>query len=297
MTGHSPNSGPSSVWMTGERTLADQLRCGGYTPATQFDHEQVPPKIAAHAIAALSRPGDLVLDPDCGAGTVPTEALYADRRAIGLTSNPRWRRVARRNITAARRNGAQRPGTVITGDASLLRDAEATGLAGQVDLVLTGFRMTDRTPTESVPDTDCERLAEGLSFCRPLLRAGGRIVVIIRPVRYGGALLDLPARVLEAGSAVGFVPMQRGIALTARVRGHRVITRAGFAERQAAARACAGGVPVALTAHYDVVIFQAPVFPDSLANNAITGWQPAPATALSGRLLTSEPDPDRKWAT
>lgn len=46
------------------------------------------PQIAARAIATLTRPGDLVLDPYCGSGTTLVESALAGRKAIGIDLNP-----------------------------------------------------------------------------------------------------------------------------------------------------------------------------------------------------------------
>ncbi|MGO1053263.1 TRM11 family SAM-dependent methyltransferase [Crossiella sp. CA198] len=287
----------TSVWFTGERSLADQHRRGGYTPATQTDRDQVPPTVAAHAITTFTQPGDLVLDPDCGAGTVVTEALCAGRWAIGLTVDPRWRRVARMNLTAARRNGARRPGTVLTGTPGLLHDAEATDLAGQVDLVLTSLR--GHRPSAAVDSSGSvsrwRRLTDMLSGCHPLLRPGGYVVVVIQPTRYGGVLLDLPTQVLEAGRAVGLIPVQRGIAVTARVRGHEVFTRVEVTVRRAAEHARAAGTPIALTAHCDVVIFRAHFLPATLLADGVVTELPLATTALRQDGIANA-HPSTRWA-
>lgn len=60
-----------------------------------------PAKLLAHiphlflANNLLSRPGDLVLDPLCGSGTVLLEAQIANRRAYGVDANPLARLIAR----------------------------------------------------------------------------------------------------------------------------------------------------------------------------------------------------------
>lgn len=46
------------------------------------------PAIARVVIAAASRPGDRVLDPFCGSGTVLLEAMLAGRRSVGVDLNP-----------------------------------------------------------------------------------------------------------------------------------------------------------------------------------------------------------------
>lgn len=47
-----------------------------------------PESFAETWIARLTKPGDLVLDPFCGRGTAPFQALLMDRRAIGNDINP-----------------------------------------------------------------------------------------------------------------------------------------------------------------------------------------------------------------
>jgi hypothetical protein len=47
-----------------------------------------PEAFAEQWLAKLSKPGDLVLDPFCGRGTLPFQALLMDRRAIGCDTNP-----------------------------------------------------------------------------------------------------------------------------------------------------------------------------------------------------------------
>jgi site-specific DNA-methyltransferase (adenine-specific) len=47
------------------------------------------PAPLAHAfVSRLSRPGDLVLDPYCGRGTVPLEAAVGNRVGVGIDANP-----------------------------------------------------------------------------------------------------------------------------------------------------------------------------------------------------------------
>ena len=73
------------------RRLASRLS----TPerATHLIHSY-PAKLLMHipyfflANTVLSKPGDLVLDPFCGSGTVLLESLLAEREALGVDSNP-----------------------------------------------------------------------------------------------------------------------------------------------------------------------------------------------------------------
>ena len=47
-----------------------------------------PESFAEHWLARLTRPGDLVLDPFCGRGTTPFQALLMGRRTVGCDTNP-----------------------------------------------------------------------------------------------------------------------------------------------------------------------------------------------------------------
>ncbi len=79
------------------------------------------PLTARRAIEALSRPGDLVLDPFCGSGTVLVEARLAGRGAVGIDANPLAVRLA---VLKARGVGAEDRARLIEG--AKLAAAEAT---------------------------------------------------------------------------------------------------------------------------------------------------------------------------
>ncbi|WP_435583401.1 DNA methyltransferase [Amycolatopsis thermoflava] len=262
--GEEPPMPPLSVWPTGQRDPLAQLRDAGCVPGTETDTERIPPAVAAHAIALYTRPGDLVLDPDCGAGSALVEALRAGRHVLGLTARNRWWTLARANVTAAKTAGAWHDGSVLDARPKVLATVRAAGLIGRVGLVLTTLRTapTDPKNQASGPDRDpvesaLADLATTLLYCEPLLRAGGHVVVIARPLRHpDGSLVDLTTPLITAATAAGLAPVERCIALTARLRGSRLVTRASLAERRAAARARAAGAPTALTAHHEVLVFQ-----------------------------------------
>jgi DNA modification methylase len=68
------------------------------------------PVTAARLLAAVSAPGDTVLDPFCGSGTVVVEAVIAGRRALGTDLNPLAVMLARLKSSAM--TDAQRAGLV-----------------------------------------------------------------------------------------------------------------------------------------------------------------------------------------
>lgn len=57
------------------------------------------PSIARGAIEAWSRPGELVVDPFCGSGTVLVEAMGAGRAAVGVDASPLGIAIAQTRIT------------------------------------------------------------------------------------------------------------------------------------------------------------------------------------------------------
>jgi hypothetical protein len=256
-----------SVWPTGQLDSHAQLAEGCYVPETAQDTGRMPPAIAAHAITTYTRPGDTVLDPDCGAGTVLIEALRSGRHAVGLTGQHRWWPVARANVTAAKYDGAAPDGMVL--DSPSAATARLAGLSGHIGLVLTALRPTGSThqPTlttagpggGATPDDAAARLREALTECCPLVRPGGHIIVTVRPHRHRDRLLDLTGQAHCAARAAGLLPVERCVALLAELRGDRLVVRTSLPQRRCAARhERATGHPIALTAHHDVLVFRAP---------------------------------------
>lgn len=101
------------MWSIGQRDGHAQLTHGEYTGDTALDQDRIPPALAAYAITHCTHPATLVLDPDCGAGTVLVEALRAGQHAIDLTTNHRYRELARANPITAHRTNASPEGKVL----------------------------------------------------------------------------------------------------------------------------------------------------------------------------------------
>jgi modification methylase len=209
-----------TVWTTGQASLATQLRQRGYCPGThRTDPTGMSPAIAAHAIAAFTRPADLVLDPDCGAGTTLVEALHAGCHTIGLAGTHRTWEQARANVSAAKAAGAavdgmvlvlgRRPNTLVT--------ARAAGFTGRVNLILTTLRLPAGARGPHALGSALSRLQVLLADSRALLHSDGHVVITTAPYRdpdQPTELLDVPARIMAATSAVGLVPLARCVALT-----------------------------------------------------------------------------------
>ena len=66
------------------------------------------PSMARGAIAAFSAPGEAVVDPFCGSGTVLVEAMGLGRRALGVDASPLGVAIARVRTTLLGDAGRER---------------------------------------------------------------------------------------------------------------------------------------------------------------------------------------------
>ncbi|WP_374224681.1 TRM11 family methyltransferase [Micromonospora sp. C51] len=281
--GHRANADDLSVWATAQSTGPVQRR-GRYVPESVKHPARMLPAIAAHAIDAYTQPGDLVLDPMCGIGTTLVEAVHAGRDAFGIEYEPRWSNIADANIRHAHDQGATGRASVIRGDATRLTTLVPTALTGQVALVVTSppygptvhglvrpgadgvikydDRYNDGEDRGNLAYRDLTGLTDGftqiLAGCATLLRPGGVVVVTARPWRKRGELVDLPSAVIAAGQRAGLIPIERCVALLAAVRDGQLVARPSFFQLQQVRKARAGGVPMHLITHEDVLVFALP---------------------------------------
>ncbi|BCL14654.1 TRM11 family SAM-dependent methyltransferase [Micromonospora sagamiensis] len=276
-----------SVWATAQSTGPVQRR-GRYVPQSVKHPARMLPAIAGHAVRSYTQPGDLVFDPMCGIGTTIVEAIHAGRDAIGVEYESRWSDIADLNIAHAHRHGASGRGSVIRGDATRLTALLPAALQGQVSLVVTsppygptvhglvrpgadGVAKFDNRYGEDKGNlayrSSLAGLVDGftdiLRGCHALLRPGGVVVVTARPWRKRGELVDLPSAVLAAGTAAGFTPLERCVALLAAVRDGQLVARPSFFQLQQVRKARAGGVPMHLIAHEDVLVLGKPQPPET----------------------------------
>lgn len=316
--------GEGTVWATAQSTPAVQRR-GRYVPDSTAHPAKMLPAVAAHAIAHYTRPGDLVLDPMCGIGTTLVEALHAGRGAVGIEYEPHWVAVARANIALARDaevgsgDGRVR-GQVLQGDARHLDAVLPSRCRGRVALVVTSppYGPSTHGQVSAVPGVSVQKyhhrygntldrgnlanighhrlLAGFTTILRGLLgylRPGGHVVVTVRPWREHAELIDLPAQVLACGVAAGLIPVERCVALLARLTEDRVIARGSFFQRDFIRKQRDAGLPLHLIAHEDVIIFRQPA--DSQHGSDVLLGKPgetarggsAPDLSVDGHLPTA----------
>ncbi|MGW4127264.1 TRM11 family SAM-dependent methyltransferase [Amycolatopsis japonica] len=280
---------PLSVWATAQTSAAAQ-RKGRYVPESTAHPAKMLPAVAVHAIRAYTRPGELVFDPMAGSGTTLVEALDAGRRAVGVEYEPHWAAVARANLELARKRGHDHDAEVVRGDARQLPFLLPEKYRGQVALVVTsppygpsthGQVVTATTDSDdgkvhkfhhrygsaldrgNLANVGHHRLLAGftriLSGCAAVLRPGGHVAITVRPWREHMELIDLPSQIVACGRAAGLVPVERCVALLARVADRDLVARGSFFQRDFIRKQRGQGLPLHLIAHEDVIVLRRPL--------------------------------------
>ncbi|WP_020663087.1 TRM11 family SAM-dependent methyltransferase [Amycolatopsis benzoatilytica] len=281
---------PLSVWATAQTSPAAQ-RKGRYVPESTAHPAKMLPAVAAHAIRRYTRPGELVLDPMAGSGTTLVEAIDAGRRAVGVEYEPHWVSVARANLDLARRRGHDHEAEVVHGDARQLPFLLPEKYRGQVALVVTSppygpsthgqvvtgspdgkvhkyhHRYGSALDRGNLANVGHHRLLAGftriLTGCAAVLRPGGHVAITVRPWRELSELVDLPSQVVACGQAAGLVPVERCVALLARVADRELVARGSFFQRDFIRKQRERGLPLHLISHEDVVVLAKPIEPAS----------------------------------
>ncbi|MEU3628143.1 TRM11 family SAM-dependent methyltransferase [Amycolatopsis coloradensis] len=312
-TGHDPASPtgafdvgdlPLSVWATAQTSPASQ-RKGRYVPESTAHPAKMLPAVAAHAIRAYTRPGELVFDPMAGSGTTLVEAIDAGRRAVGVEYEPHWVSVAQANLDLARERGYQHDGEIVHGDARQLPSLLPAKYRGQVALVITsppygpsthGQVVTASTDSHdgkvhkyhhrygsaldrgNLANVGHHRLLAGftriLTGCAAMLRPGGHIAITVRPWREHSELIDLPSQIIACGQAAGLVPVERCVALLARVADRELVARGSFFQRDFIRKQREQGLPLHLIAHEDVIVLAKPLTSSGTSASALSGDGP-----------------------
>lgn len=278
-----------SVWATGQQQ-ARQQRGDRYSRLSVEHPGKMLPAIARHAIAAYTRPGEVVLDPMCGIGTSVVEAAHLGRCGVGIELEPKWASIARLNLQTAAVQGAQGEGEVHTGEgAQVAARLASTPLARQVSLVLTsppygsmthGQVRSRRDGAEAVekhahrysrdrdrraanlayqnPDKLADSFTQIMAACRGLLAPGGTVVVTTRPYRKAGHLVDFPGQITRACQDAGLVQVDRCAALLCAAREGEIVSRTSFSQLLETRRLRKAGWPVHVIQHEDVLVFTNP---------------------------------------
>ncbi|MEU0514537.1 MULTISPECIES: TRM11 family SAM-dependent methyltransferase [Amycolatopsis] len=285
---------PLSVWVTAQTSPAAQRKDRYVTDSTAHPAKMLP-AVAAHAIRHYTRPGELVFDPMAGAGTTLVEAIDAGRRAVGVEYESHWVDVCRANLERARERGHDHDAEIVHGDARRLPYLLPDRYRGRVALVVTsppyGPSTHGQVITAGDPSGDGKvhkfhhrygntldrgnlanvghhRLLAGftriLAGCAAVLRPGGHVAITVRPWREHSELIDLPSQIIACGTAAGLIPVERCVALLARVAERDLVVRGSFFQRDFIRKQREQGLPLHLIAHEDVIVLRKQLAPSTI---------------------------------
>ena len=247
---------PLSVWATAQTSPAAQ-RKGRYVPDSTAHPAKMLPAVAAHAIRHYTRPGELVFDPMAGSGTTLVEAIDAGRGAVGVEYEPHWVSVAQANLDLARQRGHHHDGKVHKYH----------------------HRYGSALDRGNLANVGHHRLLAGftriLTGCAAVLRPGGHVAITVRPWREHSELIDLPSQIIACGQAAGLVPVERCVALLARVADRELVARGSFFQRDFIRKQREQGLPLHLISHEDVVVLAKPLVPRGTSVPASPSDSPA----------------------
>ncbi|MBY8855358.1 site-specific DNA-methyltransferase [Nocardia sp. CA2R105] len=273
---------PVSVWATAQASPVAQ-RGPRYTRESSAHPAKMLPHIAAEAIARYSNPGDVVMDPMCGIGTTLVEAVHAGRRALGVEYEDRWAAIARDNLALATDTGNDRDALVYTGDGRKLATVLPEQVRGTVDLILTSppygdsvhghvrvragegirkrnHRYGNTLDRGNLANLGVPRLLSGftriLTAATAYLKPGGHVVITARPWRQHAELVDLPSLLTRCAATAGLTPVDRAVALLGRLTDNDIVAHSSFFQRDFVLKNRDAGLPLALIAHEDVLVFE-----------------------------------------
>ncbi len=231
---------PLAVWLVGQTPEAEQW-AARYLPGSADQPACITPELARRIVVEYSQPGELILDPRCGAGSSLVEAAARGRRAIGVDTQDSWARLAVANCEHILAPKVWPLVEVISGDPRRLADLVGAQ-CGQVDLAVLcppAGASTDssrlsaqrRLSPSSAPDTptgnavqpqhgDVSRdgVGELVAACAQVLRSGGLLVTVTGNTHNPDRLIDQAGNTVAAAQAAGLYYLQHVVAVHAAVR-------------------------------------------------------------------------------
>jgi len=201
------------VELLGDATLGAQLSAALDVPTSEVAEEaarahvhgfhsypaRMHPLTARRLIESFSRPGDVVLDPFCGSGTVLVEARLANRGAVGVDANPLAVRLASRKTREAseqERHALVEAARAIAANADERRKAKAgpTRRYGAEDLAIFDRHVL----------LELDGLRAGIERTEPKLRADLELVLSSMLTKLSRRTSDTSDRELPRRIAAGF---------------------------------------------------------------------------------------------
>lgn len=244
---------PLNVWLVGQEGHEAQRGERYSRPSVRGHPAKMLPALARRLVEEYTRPGDLVLDPMSGIGTVGVEAIRLGRRYVGLELEAPFVAWQRENLVAAREGGASGAFAVRQGDARELPAllGRNPSLALPLDAILTSPPYADRLRHRDGPPSPLLRhlaatrpplavfgpgygvgpenlgnlpaaaylreMEKVYAGCLAVLKPGGLLAIVIRAGRDGRRLLPLHHETARLCTGLGFEFLDEVVAFLARV--------------------------------------------------------------------------------
>jgi len=259
----------------------------------------ITPELARRIIVEYSQPGELILDPCCGAGATLVEAAVRGRRAIGVETQDSWARLAVANCQHILARDVWPLVEVITGDPRRLADLVGAQ-CGQVDLAVlcppagtstdsSRLSVQRRLAPSTAPGTPAgnvvkpqhgnvarDAVGELVAACAQVLRPGGLLVTVTGNTHGPDRLIDWAGNTVAAAQAAGLDYLQHIVAVHAAVRGSAL--GAPLSASTSETGDASGFAPRRhLVVHHDVLIFRNPTNP-AAAPSLVSSCSPSSNT-------------------
>jgi len=289
---------PLAVWPVGQTPEAGQW-AARYLPGSADQPPSITPELARRIVVEYSQPGELILDPCCGAGPTLVEAAARGRRAIGVDTQDSWARLAVANCEHILARDAWPLLEVITGDPRRLADLVGAH-CGQVDLAvlcppagtstdssrLSAQRRLSPSSAQDTPTGNAlqpqpagvsrDAAGELVAACAQVLRPGGLLVTVTGNTHDPDRLIDWAGNTVAAAQAAGLDYLQHIVAVHAAVRDSSLA--APLSASTSGTSDASGFAPRRhLVVHHDVLVFRNPTGP-AAAPSLVSSCSPSSNT-------------------
>lgn len=142
------------------------------------------PQVMGEFVERLSAPGEVVLDPFAGGGTVAVECALRRRRSINIDINPRALEITQKKLSALQTTSLFDEPPPINQQLCVRADARLLPLQSEsVDAIVTDIPYADMIRYSDLPD-DLSTIGEYSAFLGELGRAFSEMVRVLKPGRY-----------------------------------------------------------------------------------------------------------------
>jgi len=201
---------PLNVWPCAQVPVSEQWSDGGYAPGSDYFSPLLFPELARRVVTTYSSPGDVILDPVCGAGALAVEAAALHRRAVAVAPTPALGSLTAANVHSVLPPAKRHLVSIHVGEAEAVTEVVPGSVGGAALVVLA---LPGRRPERGLA-WDRAAVIDG---CRSLLAPGGYLAIVTRAEQVHGRLIDESPASVKLAENAGLLYLQHIVALTASI--------------------------------------------------------------------------------